>query len=139
MYGGDSPHSKTGDLNDDITSLLTPKSFSTRIVGKRFKVNNPETEDLFVFFVPFPAPGLIDILHLPGWQYPASRDQETCPFPRMSLESPDDPCHVREVSFYSVKLLNLKLHCRLCRLLKLETQTTEIQENNMICGFYFSL
>lgn len=58
-------------------SATTPKSCRTRIVGKRFKVNIAGTEDLFVCFIPFPAPGLTDILRSFGWQYPACRDQET--------------------------------------------------------------
>lgn len=46
-------------------------------MGKRFKVNIPGTEDLFVCFVPFPAAVLTDSLRSLGWQYPAYRDQET--------------------------------------------------------------
>lgn len=46
-------------------------------MGKRFKVNIQGTEDLFVYIVPFPAPGLTDSLRSLGWQYPVYRDQET--------------------------------------------------------------
>lgn len=47
------------------------------IVGKRFKVNIPGTEDPFVCFAPFPTAVLTDSLPSLGWQYPACRDQET--------------------------------------------------------------
>lgn len=80
MQGGGSSHNKTGDQSDVIMSLLHPVSLHplrTRIVGKRFKVSISETEAIFVCFVPFPDPGLTDSLPLWGWQYPASRDQET--------------------------------------------------------------
>lgn len=50
----------------------TPKSFRTSIVGKRFKVNIPGTEDLFVCVVPFPAPGLTDSIRSLGWQKPGN-------------------------------------------------------------------
>lgn len=46
-------------------------------MGKRFKVNISETEDIFVCFVPLPVPGLNVSLRLKGWQSLARRDQET--------------------------------------------------------------
>lgn len=85
----------------DPPCTTTPKSFRTRIVGKGFKVNIPGTEDPFVCFVPFPAPGLTDSLCSLGWQRPGNRP---FPFPRMSLESPEDVCHVGEVPWDSLKL-----------------------------------
>lgn len=127
-------------------------------MGKRFKVNIPWTEELFVCFVPFPAPGLTDSLRSLGWQYPACRDQETDH--SLSVDVPgiprgSVPCRGGALGFTEITTPIVKtvvkckaICCRLYQLLEpkfagatplLYMKMTELQENNVICGFYLNL
>lgn len=57
--------------------LLHPSHVGQGLWEKGLRLSIQGTEELFVCFVPFPAPGLTDSLRSLGWRYPAFRHQET--------------------------------------------------------------